>query len=133
MNLPKICISIFLFLLIDISCSGQTKEDILQYSHIFDTQKHTETYSFALKNINNEVDEIFSGLYLIYKYGISSQDMSSCIFYPSCSTYALQSVQKHGLFIGSLSAFDRLCRCNPFKPKNYPINKETQRYYDPVE
>jgi len=133
MKLRKICISISLFLLIEISCLGQSKNEILQYQHVFDVQKHTESYAFASKNINNDLELCFSGLYLIYKNGVSSQDISSCVFYPSCSTYALQSIQKHGVIIGSLAAFDRLCRCNPFRPKNYPINNETHRYYDPVE
>ena len=128
-----ICILITLFLSIERNCSSQSKNEILQYQHVFDVQKQEVSYSFATKNINNEIDAIFSGLYLVYKIGISSQDISSCVFYPSCSTYALQSIRKNGLFIGSLSALDRLCRCNPFKPKKYPIYQETQHYYDPVE
>ncbi len=133
MKLLKICILISLFLPIEISCIGQSRVEILQYQHIFEVHKHAESYVFAKKNINNDLEAIFSGLYLVYKYGISSQDISSCVFYPSCSTYTLQSIQKHGIIIGSLAGFDRLCRCNPFKPKKYPIHKETQRYYDPVE
>ncbi len=133
MKLRTICILITLYLSIEEYCSGQSKNDILQYQHVFDVQNQSTSYAFATKNISNELDAVFSGLYLIYKIGISSQDISSCVFYPSCSTYALQSVKKHGVIIGSMAAFDRLCRCNPFKPKNYPIHQETQRYYDPVD
>lgn len=36
-----------------------------------------------------------------------------CRFYPSCSGYALESLQKHGALRGSALAVRRLCRCHP--------------------
>ncbi len=133
MKLQTICILIILFLSKKYSGFAQSKNEILQYQHVFDDQKQQGNDSFATKKINNDVDAIISGLYLIYKQFISSQDMSSCVFYPSCSTYALLSLQQKGLFIGSLATFDRLCRCNPFNKKNYPIYQQTHLLYDPVE
>jgi uncharacterized protein len=40
----------------------------------------------------------------------------SCRFYPSCSQYALEAVQKHGALRGSWLALRRLLRCHPFHP-----------------
>jgi putative membrane protein insertion efficiency factor len=38
----------------------------------------------------------------------------SCRFYPSCSEYMAVSVQRFGVFHGSLCGLARLCRCHPF-------------------
>ena len=37
-----------------------------------------------------------------------------CRFYPTCSTYALQAVEKYGAWKGGWMALRRICRCNPF-------------------
>lgn len=37
-----------------------------------------------------------------------------CRFYPSCSEYAYQSLQKYGPFQGSFLAIKRITRCQPF-------------------
>ncbi|MBI2995669.1 MAG: membrane protein insertion efficiency factor YidD [Candidatus Melainabacteria bacterium] len=36
-----------------------------------------------------------------------------CRFYPSCSDYFLESIQKHGLFIGLALSVKRILRCHP--------------------
>lgn len=38
----------------------------------------------------------------------------SCRFVPSCSDYAIESIQRYGLIKGSYLATNRLCRCQPF-------------------
>jgi putative membrane protein insertion efficiency factor len=38
----------------------------------------------------------------------------SCRFYPSCSQYALEAVNRHGVLKGSWLAARRLARCHPF-------------------
>jgi hypothetical protein len=64
---------------------------------------------------------------------VSPVDGASCDFYPTCSAYAKQALQKHGLFIGLAMASERLCRIH--SPEGYaPIEKfGTYYYYDPVE
>lgn len=47
---------------------------------------------------------------------------SSCKFYPTCSQYALQAIEKHGALKGGCLALWRILRCNPF----------TKGGYDPV-
>ncbi|MGH8507000.1 MAG: membrane protein insertion efficiency factor YidD [Stenotrophobium sp.] len=39
-----------------------------------------------------------------------------CRFYPSCSKYALEAIQRHGAVQGSLLAARRVCRCHPLNP-----------------
>jgi len=36
-----------------------------------------------------------------------------CKFYPTCSEYAIQAINKHGIFSGSWLAGKRVLRCNP--------------------
>ena len=38
----------------------------------------------------------------------------TCKYHPTCSQYALDALQKHGLVRGSLKAGWRLLRCNPW-------------------
>ena len=37
-----------------------------------------------------------------------------CKYYPSCSEYSKQSVEKHGLVYGGIKAAWRILRCNPW-------------------
>lgn len=37
-----------------------------------------------------------------------------CRFYPTCSQYALETIQKHGAILGSYYAVRRLLRCHPW-------------------
>ncbi|OQX07505.1 MAG: membrane protein insertion efficiency factor YidD [Desulfobulbaceae bacterium A2] len=43
----------------------------------------------------------------------------ACRFYPSCSQYALEAVQRHGALRGVLMALGRLLRCHPFSRGGY--------------
>jgi putative component of membrane protein insertase Oxa1/YidC/SpoIIIJ protein YidD len=85
------------------------------------------------KNNKGEVDFVFSGLFLIYKTFLSSQDLNVCNFHPSCSVYAIQSIKSKGLILGGMKAFDRLGRCNGFSPEKYQIDFERRKLSDPVE
>ncbi|HVY56073.1 MAG TPA: membrane protein insertion efficiency factor YidD [Thermodesulfobacteriota bacterium] len=49
----------------------------------------------------------------VYRYAISPILPPSCRFYPSCSEYALEAIQKYGLIKGSWLAIKRIARCHP--------------------
>ena len=51
-----------------------------------------------------------------YQRFLSPMLGTSCRFYPTCSTYALQCYQNYGLVTGSLLSIKRLCKCHPFHP-----------------
>lgn len=76
------------------------------------------------KNNTNEVQYLFSGLFLFYKFAVSSQDNNKCTFSPSCSEYGMLAVKQKGPIIGILATLDRLQRCNGLSPKNYEIDQE---------
>jgi len=42
-----------------------------------------------------------------------------CRFRPTCSEYAVQSLEKYGAFKGTLKACWRILRCNPLVPGGY--------------
>ena len=44
----------------------------------------------------------------------SRHPLGYCRFYPSCSEYSYQAINKYGLIRGGLRGFWRLLRCNPF-------------------
>jgi len=37
-----------------------------------------------------------------------------CRFYPTCSQYALEAIQKHGAVLGAYYTVRRLVRCHPW-------------------
>jgi len=43
----------------------------------------------------------------------------SCRFYPTCSMYAIEAIEKYGIFKGGLMAILRILRCNPFSKGGY--------------
>jgi putative membrane protein insertion efficiency factor len=49
-----------------------------------------------------------------YQRWISPALPSSCKYHPSCSSYAAQSLQRHGAGKGTLLAGWRVLKCNPF-------------------
>jgi putative membrane protein insertion efficiency factor len=50
----------------------------------------------------------------VYRRWISPLFPPSCRYYPSCSTYALQAIEKHGAVKGFGMSVWRILRCNPF-------------------
>lgn len=57
-----------------------------------------------IKLYQNSVSKIFGKINP--KYG--------CRFYPSCSVYFSQAVEKHGAIKGSIKGIKRILKCNPF-------------------
>lgn len=55
------------------------------------------------------------GLIRFYRKYISGlKGGPTCKFYPTCSEYALEAVEKYGAFKGGRLAVWRILRCNPF-------------------
>ena len=82
------------------------------------------------KNNKNEVQVLFSGLFLMYKTFFSSQDLTVCTFTPSCSEYGILAVKKYGVIKGGVMTMDRLTRCNGLTPQNYELDKKTMLLKD---
>ena len=54
-----------------------------------------------------------------YQVAISPLLPPSCRYYPSCSAYAVEALEKHGALRGSWLAARRILRCNPFRPGGF--------------
>lgn len=48
-----------------------------------------------------------------YQKFLSRMKPPCCRFYPTCSQYALEAVERFGFFRGGYLALKRLLRCNP--------------------
>jgi putative membrane protein insertion efficiency factor len=56
---------------------------------------------------------LFVGLVWFYKKCISPLLPRSCIYYPTCSTYMLQAINRFGVFKGIALGARRILRCRP--------------------
>ncbi|MDR2181834.1 MAG: membrane protein insertion efficiency factor YidD [Treponema sp.] len=54
-----------------------------------------------------------------YQTAISPHMRPSCRYYPSCSAYAAEAVQKHGVGKGLFLAIKRILRCHPLHEGGY--------------
>ena len=54
-----------------------------------------------------------------YQVAISPMLPPRCRYAPTCSQYAVEALQKHGAYKGSMLALRRICRCHPFGDSGY--------------
>jgi len=54
-----------------------------------------------------------------YQRYISPYKGTKCPYFPSCSCYGMEAVEKYGACKGSLMAAYRILRCNPFSKGGY--------------
>jgi len=57
---------------------------------------------------------LFLALIRFYQKCISPWKPPCCRFVPTCSTYAMQAIQKYGALKGGWLTLRRLLRCHPF-------------------
>jgi len=60
-----------------------------------------------------------SFLIKLYQKAISQFLPRTCRFYPTCSSYALQSLEKYGVIKGAGKALIRIARCSPLSKGGY--------------
>jgi putative membrane protein insertion efficiency factor len=54
-----------------------------------------------------------------YRKFISPLFPPTCRFYPTCSAYFIQALEKYGFIKGSILGIKRLLKCHPFHPGGY--------------
>lgn len=59
---------------------------------------------------------LLKGFIKAYQYFIRPLLGENCRFYPSCSDYALQSIEKNGIIKGLFKIAIRLVKCGPWHP-----------------
>lgn len=73
-------------------------------------------------------------VFSFYERFISPVDGERCPMHPTCSAYAREAVQRHGLFMGWVMACDRLVRCGRDETRISPgiIKNKNRAALDPV-
>ena len=54
-----------------------------------------------------------------YQISLSPLLPAACRYYPSCSAYAIEALERHGALRGTWLAMRRIARCNPFRPGGF--------------
>lgn len=75
---------------------------------------HPQIKAGIVMDIVPIVRKIFSLPIHFYRKFISPMKAPCCKYYPSCSRYALDAVEKHGIFKGTALSVWRVLRCNPW-------------------
>jgi len=71
------------------------------------------------------------GILRLYKRWLSPALAPSCRYVPTCSEYAMEAIDRFGLFRGGLMAAWRLLRCHPFVKGGYdPVVKTSTTRHD---
>ncbi len=79
-----------------------------------------------------------------YKRFISAYLPARCRYYPTCSNYTLEAIEKHGVIKGIILGAWRILRCNPFSKGGidhvpdkfdllYPFKKENNSSHSSEE
>lgn len=73
-------------------------------------------------------------IFLIHTYQVTLSPRVShgaCRYYPTCSHYAIEAIEVHGIFKGSFLALKRILRCNPlFKGGYDPVPPKKNKNED---
>ena len=54
-----------------------------------------------------------------YQVVLSPLLPAACRYYPSCSAYAIEALERHGAWHGGWLTLRRLARCHPFRAGGY--------------
>lgn len=57
-----------------------------------------------------------TALIRVYQLFISPLFPASCRYTPTCSAYAVEAIERHGVLRGCWLAAKRIARCHPFRP-----------------
>ncbi len=60
--------------------------------------------------------KVFISIIRFYQVVISPLKPPSCRFYPTCSHYGLESIQRFGAIKGGWLTIKRILKCHPFHP-----------------
>ena len=65
------------------------------------------------------MQKILVMLLKVYQYLVSPWFGQTCRFYPSCSCYAIEAVEKRGVLMGLWLTIRRIGRCHPWHPGGF--------------
>lgn len=72
--------------------------------------------------------KILLAIIRFYKKSISPHTAPSCKYFPSCSQYGLEAIERFGAFKGSILTLWRILRCNPFSKGGFdPVPEKKKK------
>lgn len=80
--------------------------------------------------MGNPVKKVMIAAIRFYQKYLSPLKRPCCIYYPTCSNYAVEAIERFGAFRGFFLALWRFLRCNPFHTGGFdpvPEKKEKRR------
>ena len=78
----------------------------------------------ALRAASKGLKALCQGVIQCYRMAISPYLGARCRFSPSCSEYASEAIEHHGVCQGVMKTISRLLRCHPFAVGGYdPVSK----------
>ncbi len=69
--------------------------------------------------MKNPFSYLLIGSVKFYRKAVSPLKTPCCRFTPTCSQYAIEAIETHGAFKGSLLSIWRILRCNPLSRGGY--------------
>jgi uncharacterized protein len=84
--------------------------------------------AIVFKSIQLKINQPFIALVRCYQLVISPLTPASCRFEPTCSSYMITALQRHGLGRGLYLGIKRILKCNPWGGSGYdpvPEQKNT--------
>jgi putative membrane protein insertion efficiency factor len=63
--------------------------------------------------------KLFVKMIRLYQKYISPMKGTKCPYFPTCSQYGIEAIEKYGAFKGGILACCRILRCNPFSKGGY--------------
>ncbi len=73
-------------------------------------------FGFYIKRFMNRM---IIGMIKLYQTVISPALPGSCRFYPTCSQYTVEALERYGVLKGLSMGIKRILRCHPFHPGGY--------------
>ena len=67
-----------------------------------------------VKFFSNILNFLLIAIVKFYQYAISPWTPSTCRYTPTCSSYSLEALKKHGPIKGSYLSIKRILSCNPW-------------------
>ena len=71
---------------------------------------------------------LFLGLIYVYRCCLRPFLSGQCRFWPSCSSYAEEAINKHGSLTGTFLTFKRLSRCHPWGGEGIDLVPESSAF-----
>lgn len=78
--------------------------------------------------IEEILKKTFQSLIKTYAYLVSPWLGNKCRFHPSCSVYASQAIEEHGVIKGIYLGIKRILKCGPWNPGGEdPVPRKNQK------